>query len=89
MEKEFQGRNGKTLKCFHCHKEGHFKRDCPERRSNNDDKEDDSAFVVIDSYDSAKALVTSHEEFTKDWILDNCCTFHVCLINPGLNHLTS
>lgn len=37
----------KNLKCFHCHKERHFKRDCPYGRYKSKDQKNKSKDVAV------------------------------------------
>ncbi|KAH9651744.1 hypothetical protein KPL70_026869 [Citrus sinensis] len=56
----------KSRKCFQCHKEGHFKRDCPEKKYKNKDAKEKSGDAVVasefegsDGYDSAGVLIAT------------------------------
>ncbi|KAH9726310.1 hypothetical protein KPL70_008223 [Citrus sinensis] len=84
-KKKKQGKakdKNKTLKCFQCHKEGHFKRDCPERK-NKQYKEQrsengDAAVVEEEAYKSAGVLIASDVDQEGKWVLDSGCSFHMC-----------
>lgn len=77
------------LKCYICHKEGHFKRDCLERKYKQPDKyaEKGEASVVSDGYESAEVLVVSCQQSSTDWILDSGCSFHMCPIKSWFEDL--
>lgn len=63
-------------KRFLCHKEGHFKRVCSERKKKG--KDDGEASVASDGYDSAEAPTISNNQNSNEWILDSGCTFRMC-----------
>ncbi|KAL9444475.1 hypothetical protein AB3S75_017630 [Citrus x aurantiifolia] len=75
----------KSRKCFQCHKEGHFKRDWPEKKYKNKDAKEKSGDVVVasefegsDGYDSAGVLIATDGQTRGNWVLDSSCSFHMC-----------
>ncbi|KAH9655442.1 hypothetical protein KPL70_022326 [Citrus sinensis] len=87
-KKKKQGKNKekqKNLRCFLCHKEGHFKKDCPEKKFQKKEKDGDAAVVEEKGYESAGVCVATESKDKGKWVLDSGCTFHMC---PYKNYLT-
>ncbi|KAH9650187.1 hypothetical protein KPL70_026271 [Citrus sinensis] len=61
-KKQGKGKDkNKNLKCFQCHKEGHFKKDCPETKLKKKDQNGDAAIVEDEGYESAGVCVATNE----------------------------
>ena len=75
----------KNLKYFQCHKEGHFKRDCPERKNKEKDgpmKNEDAVVASeekdYEGYDSVGVLLVTGTQTNGKCVLDSGCTYHMC-----------
>lgn len=79
MNNKSQLRSNKPLRCFICHKEGHFKIDLPKRRKRYKDKEREGisveASIAYDKYESVEAFTMVGIHYHKDWILDSGCSY--------------
>ncbi|KAH9770104.1 hypothetical protein KPL71_012259 [Citrus sinensis] len=85
---KFKQRN---LKCFHCHKEGNFKIDCPERKNKNKEtkKRTENAAIATEeecSFETAGVLIATSQKPQGQWVLDLGCTFHMC---PNRSYFTT
>ncbi|KAA0046503.1 Retrovirus-related Pol polyprotein from transposon TNT 1-94 [Cucumis melo var. makuwa] len=82
--------NGEARKYFLCHKEGHFKKNCPLNKSRealtsetnvtdgyNSAKITDGYDSTETGYESAEVLMVSHRDIQDAWITDSGCTYHM------------
>ena len=80
----------KHLKCFHCHKEGHFKRVFSERKNKNKEtkKKTGNAAIATEeaSFETAGVLIASNQKPQGQWVFYSGCTFHMC---PNRSYFTT
>ncbi|KAH9680944.1 hypothetical protein KPL71_026750 [Citrus sinensis] len=67
------------------HKEGHFKKDCPERKYKSKEAKEKTGDAAVvsegqesDGYDSAGVFIVSDGASKGNWVLDSGCSFHMC-----------
>ena len=72
--------NGVKLKCLHCHKEGLFKKNCPDRKKKFQEnaKDVNDSPTTTQGFVTAKVLSITDEDPSQEWILDSSCTYHMC-----------
>ena len=57
--------------CWHCHKEGHLRRNCPERQKNQDGFLNTDLANFSDGLDNAEVLTMSTIQSNNEWIMDS------------------
>lgn len=83
--------NVPNIRCYHCKKEGHTQRFCPERQNgynSHRSKEGGNAMIVQDGYESAEALMVSSGKSDGKWIMDSGCLFHMTPNKPWFEKFT-
>ncbi|KAH9752645.1 hypothetical protein KPL71_014775 [Citrus sinensis] len=73
----------KKRKCYFCQKEGHYIKDCFEKKKLEELQKKSNGKTAVASedecdYDEADVLVAAERHPTGEWILDSGCSFHMC-----------
>ncbi|KAI4311141.1 hypothetical protein MLD38_036060 [Melastoma candidum] len=77
--------NSKGPRCYHCKESGHFRRDCPQRKTGKESRESDSkaiASIVRESsdegeYEGSDVLTVATSSLTDTWITDSGASYHM------------
>ena len=82
-QKEKTDKTKKKRKCYFCQKEGHYIKDCFEKKKLEKLQKESSGKVDIASVDEgesedADVLIAADKKSSGEWILDSGCSFHMC-----------
>ncbi|KAK3002536.1 hypothetical protein RJ639_020933 [Escallonia herrerae] len=67
------------LKWYYCHNEGHYRKDCPERKGKKkDNSKTADTGVVEDNSDGADVLSVTISSSDEGWIIDTGYSYHIC-----------
>ncbi|KAH9804147.1 hypothetical protein KPL71_002018 [Citrus sinensis] len=81
-QKDKADKKKKKRKCYFCQKEGHYIKDCFEKKKLEKIQKDSSGKAAIASEDEgdsegADVLIAAEKQPTEEWILDSGCSFHM------------
>ncbi|KAH9658981.1 hypothetical protein KPL70_023688 [Citrus sinensis] len=82
-QKDKAEKKKKKRKCYFCQKEGHYIKDCLEKKKLEELQKKSNGKAVVASedecdYDEVNVLVAAERHSTGEWILDSGCSFHMC-----------
>lgn len=77
--------NANEFKCFHCHKEDQYKKDCNKRKNKNKDTKEKNGNAAVasdieesDGYGLVRVLIYIDGQSKGNWILNLGCFFCIC-----------
>ena len=72
---------GKSIVCYECQEEGHYKRQCPKLRQgenkNKDSTSEGKNANIVYNEDNSYVLTIAPDSCDSGWILDTGCSFHM------------
>ena len=82
-QKEKTDKKKKKRKCYLCQKEGHYIKDCFEKKKLEKLQKESSGKADVVSVDEgesedADVLIATDKKSSGEWILDSGCSFHMC-----------
>ena len=63
--------------CWHCQKEGHLRRNCPDRKKGSESIFNNDLANLSDGYVNSEVLTVSTNQENNEWIMDSGCSYHM------------
>ena len=76
-QQKFYNGEASGIRCYHCKKEGHTRKVCPELQKDHGGKDNGNTTIVQDDFDSSDVLMVSNNNSSNEWIMDYGCTWHM------------